>query len=473
MNYDVVSDSRLAVFLRRQINLRQINNPKLKPLRLCGYQIIKQLGAIPSVFLLSDGEDEDAKSRIFGVASCHSAWACPKCMPIVMAQKGTDIACAIDALAVKQILPMMITFTLPHHRYMSCEDSYTILQETWRHFTRDTKRHKVIKYKLKLDINEKNTRGGKAVGKKGEERIYLKGNNVWGGFREDFKITHSVRTYEFTWSEKNGWHPHIHALFWTHKSNFDKVIEREQELCDFWWYCAKFEALKYYNKKEPNKKEENKKLVEEFYTEWRKKSKDGHMSLYISKDKDNPNKARVVNSSFYIAGWSGDAELTASNYKSAAPGHLTPYQMLKMAYDDARLIDKFIPLYLEYCNATFKHRRVEFSKTGINKIIKAWKQTLQFKEIIKKKFTEKLGGDRKFKVVYWFSENQWKQIMYLEATTDEEIVPELLLLAKRKDCRAEIDKLLLSYGIPLCHIENPLIKHVEEKVFENRFKIAS
>lgn len=464
MENDIVSDSRLSGFLKRQIIKNQPCNPKLTALKLCGSQVIRQPGTSAAVFLLSDGE----KSRFFGNTSCRSAWSCPKCMPIVMAKKGTDIACAIDALAKwHDEYAFMITFTLPHSRYMSCTDALTILQWTWRDFTKNKRRSKLKDYTLKLSVGEKNTRGGNAVGKAGEVRHYVVKADAWGGFREDLKIKHSVRCYEFTWSEKNGWHPHIHALFWTKKENFDKILGYEDNLVERWWKCAKRAALKYWNMKFPDGKEENKKAVEDYYTDWRMKSVDGHKSLFISRDRQT-GKAEIKKSSYYVVGWSGDAEVTASNYKTASEGHFTPYQMLKLAHDDARLIDRFIPLYLEYCNTTFARRRVEFSKTGINDIIKKWKRSEEFMTAFKKKCIEKLDASRKFKVVYWFSELQWKKICYLEWTTDEEIIPQLLTFAKCLDCRADIDKLLQAYNIPITTYQHMLINHIEEKVFENR-----
>lgn len=464
MANDIVSDYRLSGFLKRQIAELQPCNPKLINLKLCGSQIVRQLGSSPAVFLLSDGK----KSRFYGNTSCGSAWSCPKCMPIVMAKKGTDIACAIDALARwYNEYPFMITFTLPHSKYMSCKDALTILQYTWRAFTKNKRRPKLKEYTLKISVGEKNTRGGRAVGQAGEVRHYFVKADDWGAFREDLQIKHSVRCYEFTWSEKNGFHPHIHALFWTKKENFSKILDYEDKLVKRWWTCAKKSALKYWNEKFPDKKEENEKAVENYYTEWRMKSIDGHKSCYISRDKVT-GKAEIKKSSYYVVGWSGDAELTASNYKQASNGHLTPYQMLEKAYNDARLIDKYVPLYLEYCNATFGRRRVEYSKTGITSIIRKWKQSEEFKTAFKKKCIEKLDATRKFKVVYWFNELQWKKIYYLDLTTDEEILSELLTLANHPDCRSEIDKLLEAYGIPITYHNHPLIEHIEGKVFENR-----
>lgn len=474
---DIISDSRLAGFLKRQIQLRQPKNPKLDNLKLCGSQIIKQSGASPAVFLLSDGEN----ARFFGHTSCRSAWSCPKCMPIVMAKKGSDIACAIDALATwYKLYPFMITFTLPHSKYMTCEDSSTILHDCWRMFTK-FKKTSNGEYTLRSDVQKRNKTYGnadgaknefdkRAVGKKGEKRIYVKKGDAWALCREELNIEHSVRVYEYTWSEENGWHPHIHALFWTKKENFSngKILSFEKDLLARWWHCAKHAALKYWNKKFPDKKEENKKAVEDYYTDWRMKSKDGHKSLFISRDKDDSSKVDIKKSSYYVVGWSGDSELTRSNYKTAAKGHFTPYQILSMAYENATLIDKYIPLYLEYCNTTYGRRRVEFSKNGITKIIAKWKKTEEYRVAFKKKVTEKRDATRKFKVVYWFTEYQWKKICWLEMTTDEEILPELLALAKKKDCRAEIDKLLMAYGIPITNYNHMLIKHVEEKVFENR-----
>ncbi len=458
-----ISDNRVATFLRRYIATREPTNRKLRSVRLCGSQATKQFGAVPAVYLLSDGE----KSRFFGNVSCHSAWSCPKCTPIVMAQKGADIACAIDALAKKyNQYAFMITFTLPHSKYMFFEEAFNILLQTWRFFSKNKRKQKSKEYTLKLTVGEKNTKGGKAVGKAGDKKTYIIKAESWGKFCEELQIKHFVKVYEFTWSKENGWHPHIHALFWTDKKNFDKIPNYEDELLDRWWDCAKITAKKYWDKVYPTR--DNKKAVEEYYTDWRKITSDGHRALYVSKDKNG----HVIKqqSSYYISGWSGDAELTSSNYKSThLDGHYTPRQILQIAYEDATKRPEMMDLYLEYMKQTYCHRRVEFAKhSGLRQIIEDWKKTEEYIQRYKKKFMD-VVKERKFRVVYWFKEKLWKQIYFLDYYTDEEIIPNLLELALEENARELIEEYLHALGFELHdQTNNPMIEHIENRVFENK-----
>lgn len=205
---ETISDSRLhrmlAAHLKKSVNGR---TAKLTGIRLCGSQVMHFQGMAHNVYVTSNGEN----ASFFGTTQCHSAWACPRCTAKVMAEKAAKIACLIDAQATwNNEYAFMLTFTLPHENFMSCMEAFQVLMETWRMFNRVAK--------------AKNSKG--------------KSQGAWGEFREKFGIKYMVRVYEATWGDAHGWHPHIHALFWTKPNNFKDLLAYEDKLTDLWLHCA-------------------------------------------------------------------------------------------------------------------------------------------------------------------------------------------------------------------------------------------
>ena len=473
---EIISNNQLATFLRRQIFLNPEYNkqPKLDNLKYCGSRVINP--STPAAVKLIANKKE---SKFTGITCCHSTWSCPHCSAKVLAQKAGDIAVAIDALATWfKLRPMMITFTLPHTENMSCQETYTILQKAWRQFANGGRNKK--QYVLKRTVGEsqnisygkadgtKNKYDKRAVGTAGDIKTYEK-KIISTKFKDDLDIKHSVRAYEFTWGE-NSWHPHIHALFWTHEKNWDKIAEYEPALFEYWWKCTKHQALKYWNQKYPDQKEENLKRVNNLFTEWRKEPNAAHRSLYISKDVNGA--VLKMSSSRYICGWGGDNELTnQAHAKTPREGHYTPFQILELAYKNANERQKWLDLFIEYAKATHGHRRIEFSThSGIRQIINKWKKTNTYITAYKKKVAES-GG--KFKIIYWFTSKQWKQICWIDTESDSEIKQQILDYAMLPDGKKLITELLLALEIPLWTPANEAselsIKHYLEQYEANLY----
>lgn len=392
--------------------VRRTNNKNMKWVPLCGSQIIKQAGAMPTVFVVSD----DYNAHFFGTACCHSAWACPRCTAREMAKKANTIACLIKAQEKwYHKKAFMVTFTCPHTRHMKCKDAWQNLYDTWRMFSRDGN----------LAKNNQN----KSLG-------------AYGQFRSEFSITEVVRVYEFTWGE-NGWHPHIHALFWVDENRIDEALEWEEKLNDRWLHCAEYCHKKNMMKLVGQRGYEKQRIeafIEKFYRWARTKSK--QPGVYFSKDKDG--KIRVQKSSQYISGWKLEDEMTRTDMKTARAGHLTPFQMLNLAYEAKHwsVRDKWLKLFCEYAETTRKHKRCCFSP-GCNKIADAWKQTEDYILMFKKKCMDKAIAKR---VVFWFSEEQWLQILACESAHDD-IRSEILRLATKEKRRELIVAFLDNYGI--------------------------
>ena len=451
-----VSDHRKRSFFQKVLWEYPHEREVLKGLRLCGKSVLHTPFNVSSVHILSNGKE----SKLWGTLTCRSAWACPYCSARVMADKGTKIACAIDALSTwYQQSAMMLTFTLPHTKDMSAKETFSLLKATWRLFS------KICKQKSVSRIN------------KAGEKVF-RGNNIWGKFREDLEIEHWVKVYEFTWGE-NSWHPHIHALFWTPNDLLQKAKYYEADLNEFWWHCAKHEAKKYYAKKYASVDKANQ-IINSLFADYKK----AHPCITISKDKKG--NVKKQKSAHYISGWGGDSELTGSERpKYAKEGHYTPHAILEQAYslrDKPEEAKPWIDLYIEYCMATFRVRRVEFSKRSkesLNEIIERWKKSEGFMTIYKKKCME--AG--KWKTVVWFTENQWSDILYKEHETGDFIVSMILQLASSRRFSIEsrtfkiLDFLLSNYdincyeninGSDFCNHMWEKSQWVEEQLFDNQ-----
>lgn len=436
-----ISDNRMHTAFKNY--LRRTNQHKflLKGIYLCGSSI-NPIGQ--GTALQTDGKD----SRFTNLIRCHSAWACPHCTARVMAMKGTDIACAIDALSTwYNQKAFMVTFTIPHYAYMSCAESFAVLKDTWRRFSRQGN-HKGRKssYTLKLSSGEKNTRGGNARvnSLKGDVVHYIKGNDPYGAFREDLLITHNVRVYEFTYSHENGWHPHLHVLFWVPKQNWNKVLAYEDNLVARWWICLEQALVKVWHTEFMRNKpvELLKELAKRYCADWKKAPITGHKAVYFSRNKDGSLKQTC--SSLYISGWGGDAETSAEINKKSSEGHYTPFQILENAMSDKEHSNMWFGLYTEYAKATRSSRRVEFSsRSGLTKIIDKWKQTQKYIETFQKKSTQKA---QEFKTVYWFSKEQWYDVCVLDETNN--VIETLLILARAPDAKQSIELYLQLMHIP-------------------------
>lgn len=490
---DWIVDHRLKHFLQKYLNNHYAKYKRLKNLRMCGSKVAHVQGGEPAVFLLANG----TQSRFYANTSCHSPWACPACAAVRMANYCEDIGAAIDALRTQHDqLAFMATFTLPHTISMPCSEIYQLLLNTWRALThtgtigkRANSTHVITSDRGERGI--KNRHGEVITRKKGEVVHYIKDLGPWANMRSTCKIQHTVRVYEFTYGDENGWHPHIHALFWVPRKLWSKVADFERPLLDQWWSIAKKQYIKLLDKNEPDMHANHVADAEELFADWRKFPVTGHRSVFFSKD--NNDAIRPVTSAFYITDtddqdaisrssddadsndnekaevsdssasksrWTADMELTQSHRgKVAKQGHYTPQQLIKLAFDfrysNPAKSERLMGLYCEYALATFNHRRVELSKTGLNKIIRAWKQTQTYINRLKKKLTQK-HQIQLWHVVAWFSEQQWLQISFLERTTQESIKAYLLYAANLPDARELIAETLEQYDIKLIERKHDL-----------------
>lgn len=444
-----VADLRAAAMWRkylRETPMSPEDKEKLRGLRLCGSSLIKQMGAEPAVFVLrAKYNDHDDTAHFFGTIRCHSAWACPYCTARVMAEKSVRIAAALDALENQNQWATMITFTMPHTYKMSCAETFTILKESWRMFVRGANRG----YRYK-----KHTRAD------GTTTTYKIRHSEYGAFREDLRIRHCVRVYEFTHG-RNSWHPHIHALFWIPKENFQKVTDYEQRLNKKWMHCLEFCAKKYWTTKNPNETtEEIQARADELF---RANNRDKHPGLTISKDA-NGNPLHVT-SSAYISGWRANQEMTRTDLKTARRGNLSIHQIIEKALhaESAQERDSYLFLFKEYALATRKSRRVEISNSGLNKIIDAWLKNHPEIKYIEKKNMEPVT----IELVCWFNENQWWYISNCIEREVYDIKAQILERARLPDGKTQVEQLLLDHGLDIRNNHRHSLENLICSIFDN------
>lgn len=431
-----ISDARLQIMLRNFIYERAKDNPYYSGLfnafLYCGKKLNPNT-KVKDVIVITNGE----RSRILGTMHCNNPWFCPHCSAVQMSKHAARIATAIDALKHQGQLAFMLTLTVPHHRGITCNEITEILFNTWHSFIHiGNKTKKTRKNQFKLD---------------GSNKTFIT-MNPFTQFCTQLQCKHRVRVIEYTWGA-NGWHPHMHCLFWVPKKNLQMALAWEHDLRMHWLKIAEKQTIKTLCKRRNADKEsiiENTRLYFEQTTMIQEQKRQG---VHIS---DHDGIVTAQESSQYICGWGADQELTGNYRKQAShEGHMTPYQILTAAYqatDDAERT-KWLELYMEYATATKQRamRRVQFSRTGIIQIIAKYRQTEAYTEALKKKFTEKA----KWTAVVWFNARQWSEILLCRE--NKYLVADIIERAHLPDAREQITALLLQYDIDIRY-NNPADK---------------
>ena len=407
-----ISDYRYLKAIRHRIDTLEFDKKLLlNSVYHCGSKVVGN-DAFHSVALVANKKT----ARFYGNTSCKSPWCCPVCTARKMAKYASKMSAALDALKGTHNAAM-ITFTIPHLNYMTCEEVTEILYNTWKAF---------VVHGNKLRVGSK--------------------NDIFSKFMESTESSHRVRVTEYTWG-KNGWHPHFHCLFWFPKKHWDEILSWEAELSDRWLTLAERytnkQLLKRFSKEQAEVKKKN--IADQVATMFKETARE-NKGVWISKENGKP---IIQKSSMYLCGWGADKE-TTGNYKqkACAEGHYTWQQILAKAADEND--EKFWRLFFEYAIATRKarHARVNFSvHSGLCKIIVEHQNSEGFKEILKKKNTELEDKVGKWQLVCWFTKKSWEGIYY------NDLQEEILNFGLNGEIE-KIDSLLAQYDLPKCIPKN-------------------
>ena len=399
----------------------------LKSLLKCGKAVvtIKHQRAVAVV-------RNNKTAKYAGLNSCKSAWCCPVCSARQMSKYAAKIACAIDALKERDQVAAMVTLTVPHTSGFTCEQTTEILYNVWKAFTLH-----------------------------GNKILAASKNDIFSNCMAALESKHRVRVCEYTWGQK-GWHPHFHCLLWFPRKNIDKLLEWEERLNQRWLELCKRYTIRqlligYPKTQRKTVKAQVVARVNIMYS----KLNDVSKCVYISQ-KDN--KVIVQESSTYLCGWGGDKELTGNvKNKATKEGHYTWQQILEKAINGDPTQDWW-KLYFEYAIATrkYRHARINFSvHSGLCKIITEHKNTVGYREVLKKNATDLVQKNGKWRVVCWFTVPQWQSICSNRLTVE---ILELAMLDNAIEC---ITALLSKHQIP-----PPTQNPEETEKFEKTYNAA-
>lgn len=221
-----------------------------------------------------------------GLVQCGSVWICPVCAGKVAERRAEEVQRGIDYWIAAGGGALMVTLT-------------------FRHGFRDP-------------LADTLERFGKALRR-------LKSGRAYQQLMRDFGVVGEIRALEVTHG-RNGWHPHTHALVFTHK-RLDR-IERQHYECRLfllWRAACEREGLG-----DP--------------------TFEHGINLRVAKDAGD-----------YVAKWGFATELTRAHLKKAQRGGRTPWQLLA---DYCRGDRRAGWLFREFAHA-FKGRRQLYYSAGL------------------------------------------------------------------------------------------------------------
>lgn len=130
-----------------------------------------------------------------GIETCGSVWTCPVCAAKITEGRRADIDAILRAHRNAGGTAYMATFTIPHHRFQSCEELRKAVSAAYRK---------------------------------------VKSGNPWQCARDGYGWIGDIRALEVTHGD-NGWHPHLHVLiFFRPGTTKDRMYSLGGWLFDAW-----------------------------------------------------------------------------------------------------------------------------------------------------------------------------------------------------------------------------------------------
>lgn len=242
--------------------------------------------------------DEERGAHWSGVERCASIWACPVCSAVIRAERAEEIQQAARVWGEER------------------EGSFAFVTLTMRHGIRDP---------LKTTLN---------AALEGWRRV-IRGA-PWKRKIKQLGIAGVIRSVEVTWGADNGWHPHIHALF------FLDQTWTKQQADDFegWLYERWADFVVKLGGQLPTRLRG---------VDVRLAGRDGTVvAQYLSKvqEKDEPANIETLG-----------AELARFDFKQGRAGNLMPFELLDMPPESGAG-----RLWVEYVKTTQGRRAITWSK---------------------------------------------------------------------------------------------------------------
>jgi len=258
----------------------------------------------------------DKGARYSGLQTCASIWACPTCSPVIRSRRAAEVQQAANWwVAEHQGYFQFATFTLRHKLTDSLERSMKALTGAFTRLIRGA---------------------------------------PWKRFAELHSIRHMIKSVEVTFSYNNGWHAHLHVLFFTATRENGAALEQARD-----WLSDRWAAMVV---KEGGRLPSKDRGVD------LRMVQDGQVvAEYITKlqEHDEPNeKLRQRQGKIGL-------EMTRTDLKRGRKESLVPFDLLDLDGLDEYERDRARGYWLEYVEATRGRRATTWSRglkdeAGIN-----------------------------------------------------------------------------------------------------------
>ena len=297
----------------------KVQKVKFRVVNCCRDRIGKNIK--PEVWRAADG----ASCRLHKVAVCGSVWTCPICSRRIAIERQKQIAAAYKLVLDKGGDAMLVTFTIKHGIGDDLGEMLRRMKEADRGFMQKSRAYQ-----------------------------RLVGSDRYGN---SFGHLGRLVCTEITWGYKNGWHPHLHMLWFFDRRLEDAEIEHlRSELFSVWSPACTAAGLP-----EP---------------------------LEFSEQDDGSMRAigvdvrRALSADEYLVkygserSWSVEREMSSQHVKTARKGSRSAFQLL---YDYGKGDSQAGKLFRIFAEATLGRHQLEYSKglkkyllaNGLNDIIKS------------------------------------------------------------------------------------------------------
>lgn len=289
-----------------------------------------------------------------GLQTCASVWACPVCSAKISEKRRLEVAAAIAAHNADGGEVLLLTLTNRHH--------------------------------------ERDDLGNLVRGQLKALQYFMRGSKAAKKWFDSLGSIGTIRAFEITHQEANGWHPHFHILVFA-KQGLD-LAHLTNTGFDLWAQCCKLAKLK-----EPTRER----------------------GLRL----ENGDRAAK-----YVGSWGLDYEVTKGHQKKAKTGGSSPFDLLRRVLADAK-DGRARQLFAEFARV-FKGRRQL-----------VWSRGLKARFAVE----EKTDGDLAEGVVSGselfarLSTVQWRAVLRRDQSWGISIRGQLLELAGKND-RLRFDLLL-------------------------------
>ena len=181
---DINQDNRTDNF-----RLRDVASSIMKDERIC------KCGKVPTGSKVKIFKHlESGKAHFSGLQTCGSVWSCPVCSSKISERRRLEISKAVKSWVASGGEVLLVTFTFPHSRDDNLKDLL-----------------------LKQSEASKKFKGRSSYSKH---------------LRSFYGIKGTIRSLETTFSNENGWHPHLHELWFVDRGF--SILQLRNYVYDAW-----------------------------------------------------------------------------------------------------------------------------------------------------------------------------------------------------------------------------------------------